>query len=445
MTSRIILFLIAVNMILLLVLLIAAVLALRRSRSHSDERRLDSSSLEAYISREIGSLRSFNDSFRKEVSSYLEKSMASSFDAVERIYKENISQTKSTAEALDKIRESLSDSLLSLKLSTKTDFESFKKDMQAEFEKIISGNEKKLEEMRKTVDEKLQSTLEVRLAESFKLVSSNLEQLRSALSEITKLSKDVSDLNKVFGNVKSRGVWGEVQLEAILSDILSPEQYVRNFHPRAKSAEAVEFAVRLPGKGDGEVFIPIDSKFPKEDYERYADASSSGEDAKAFLKALRDRVRREAQEIAEKYINPPRTTDFAILFVPTESLYAELLRDPGYADGIQRRYKVIISGPTTFSALLVSLSMGFRSLQIEKKTKEVRDLFARIKVLMARFSEELIQTQNAIGNAGRKIDNVIKRNNMITQRLEKIELGEESMVPDSIDIPLCDDSSPFNE
>ena len=188
------------------------------------------------------------------------------------------------------------------------------------------------------------------------------------------------------------------------------------------------------------MYIPIDSKFPKEDYERYVDAVTN-EDEEAVrlsLKALRERVRKEAQDISEKYINPPRTTDFAILFVPTESLYAELLRDPGYVDGIQNRYKVIISGPTTFSALLISLGMGFRTLQIEKKTKEVRDLFAKIKSLMAKFSEELVQTQNAIGTAGRRIESVIKRNGMIAQKLQNIELSDDGS--NSIDIPLIEEN-----
>ena len=209
---------------------------------------------------------------------------------------------------------------------------------------------------------------------------------------------------------------------------------------KEETEEAVERLLDIAMKDDGEVYIPIDSKFPKEDYERYVDALSSVDDnaIRLSLKALRERVRKEAQDISEKYINPPRTTDFAILFVPTESLYAELLRDPGYVDGIQNRYKVIISGPTTFSALLISLGMGFRTLQIERKTKEVRDLFARIKTLMAKFSEELIQTQSAIGNAGRKIDAVIKRNSMISMKLQNIELGDEEK---SIDIPFSGESA----
>ncbi len=405
-----------------------------------------------------------NDGFRREVSAYLEKTMNQSLSSAKDLYSALDGQSRMLSERLERMNERLSASLMDVKLNEKKEMETFSAAVREEIEKVRVDNEKskmtlsddvkalmaqvrsdldrireendkKLEEMRKTVDEKLQQTLDQRLSENFKMVSNNLDQLRTALGEISKLSRDVSDLNKIFGNVKSRGVWGEVQIEAILSDILSPEQYVKNFHPRPKSPEVVEFAVRLPGKDDGEVYIPIDSKFPKEDYERYVDAVNMGDEAlvNASLKALRERVRKEAQDISEKYINPPRTTDFAILFVPTESLYAELLRDPGYVDGIQNRYKVIISGPTTFSALLVSLGMGFRTLQIERKSKEVRDLFARIKILMAKFADELVQTQSAIGNAGKKIDAVIKRNSMITSRLSKIELGSDN---EGIDIPV---------
>ena len=457
---------------LLLISLIVSIFALIKVKKPS------SSKDDGYIMEELeGRIRLYfenlakdNDSFRKEVASYLEKNMSTSLNQAKDLYGQNEAQSRVINASLVSLGEKLSASLMDLKLTSKSELESFSKIMQEEFEKIRGendkrlldifeqtramvtlvrsdmekirqDNDKKLDEMRKTVDEKLQSTLEVRLTESFKLVSNNLDQLRAALGEINKLSRDVNDLNRIFSNVKSRGVWGEVQVEAILSDILTPEQYVRNFHPKAKSAEVVEFAVRLPGRDDGEVYIPIDSKFPKEDYERYVDALSSDDEEgiRSSLKGLRERVRKEAQEISEKYINPPRTTDFAILFVPTESLYAELLRDPGYVDGIQNRYKVIISGPTTFSALLISLGMGFRTLQIEKKSREVRDLFARIKALMAKFSEELVQTQNAIGTAGRRIESVIKRNSMISQKLQNIELPNDN--DDSIDIPLIDDNS----
>ena len=466
--QAIILILASVNILMTISLLFSLMVSERRRKGKEDISNDAIARLESYISRGFESLERENDEFRKEVSSYLEKSLNASISSQSDLFSRSEAQTKSMTETVSHMSERLSASLMDLKLASKGEMEAFAKALQSEFEKVRAendkssqtlaeqtktlvtlvrsdmekirfDNEKKLEEMRKTVDEKLQSTLELRLTESFKLVSNNLDQLRAALGEINKLSRDVSDLNKIFGNVKSRGVWGEVQVEAILSDILTPEQYVRNFHPRIRSQEVVEFAVRLPGRDSGEVYIPIDSKFPKEDYERYVDALSSADDnaIRLSLKALRERVRKEAQDISEKYINPPRTTDFAILFVPTESLYAELLRDPGYIDGIQNRYKVIISGPTTFSALLISLGMGFRTLQIERKTKEVRDLFARIKTLMAKFSEELIQTQSAIGNAGRKIDAVIKRNSMISMKLQNIELGDEEK---SIDIPFDGES-----
>ncbi len=311
------------------------------------------------------------------------------------------------------------------------------KSVREELERIRGDNEKKLDQIKSTVDEKLQDTLEKRISASFELVTNNLNQLRQALGEINKLSKDVGDLNKLFGNVKSRGVWGEVQVEAILSDMLSPEQYEKNFKPRKSSQEVVEFAIKLPGKEEGSVYIPIDSKFPKEDYERYVDALNQGdmELVQVCLKALGERVRKEASDIRDKYIYPPRTTDFAILFVPTESLYAELLRMPGYAEDIQQKYKVIISGPTTFSALVTSLQMGFRTLQIEKKTQKVWDIFAQIKLQMSRFARDLEQTQKAIGSAEKRIDDVIKRNLMISSKLERIELPEESVKKAELESP----------
>lgn len=453
--DKIILVLAFVNFILVFVLLLTLIKAKKRRGDVVDNN--------ISIKESLDRLKSDNNDFRAEVSSYLQKTMDMNLSQIKDLYSAIDEQNRRLSGNLEKINEKLSSSIMDLRLSNKREMDDFSQTIRNEIEKIRNENEKskeklsldmtsllnlvrsdldkiradndkKLEEMRKTVDEKLQSTLDARLSENFKMVSQNLDQLRSALSELTKLSQGVSDLNKIFGNVKSRGVWGEVQVEAILSDILSPDQYVKNFHPRPKSAEVVEFAVRLPGRDDGEVYIPIDSKFPKEDYERYVEAVNSSNEnlIESSLKALRERVRKEAQDIAEKYINPPRTTDFAILFVPTESLYAELLRDPGYVDGIQNRYKVIISGPTTFSALLVSLGMGFKTLQIEKKSKEVRDLFSRIKILMEKFSQELLQTQSAIGSAGKRIDAVIKRNAMITSRLSKIELSDDE---NSIDIP----------
>ncbi len=392
--------------------------------------------------------------FSRMASEHLDKVRVATSDASIRMMQEQKETARSIDASLEKLQKGLQLEMekerqegINNRKSMEDAIAGLTKGVREELERIRGDNEKKLDLIRNTVDEKLQDTLEKRISASFEMVTNNLNQLRQALGEINKLSKDVGDLNKLFGNVKSRGVWGEVQVEAILSDMLSPEQYEKNFRPRRSSQEVVEFAIKLPGKDEGSVYIPIDSKFPKEDYERYVDALGQGdmELVQVCLKALGERVRKEASDIREKYIYPPRTTDFAILFVPTESLYAELLRMPGYAEDIQQKYKVIISGPTTFSALVTSLQMGFRTLQIEKKTQKVWDIFAQIKLQMMRFSRDLEQTQKAIGSAGKRIDDVIKRNMMISSKLERIELPEESVQNAGIgddaagDMPLFDD------
>ena len=282
--QAIILILASVNILMTISLLFSLMASERRRKGKEDISNDAIARLESYISRGFESLERENDEFRKEVSSYLEKSLNASISSQSDLFSRSEAQTKSMTETVSHMSERLSASLMDLKLASKGEMEAFAKALQSEFEKVRAendkssqtlaeqtktlvtlvrsdmekirfDNEKKLEEMRKTVDEKLQSTLELRLTESFKLVSNNLDQLRAALGEINKLSRDVSDLNKIFGNVKSRGVWGEVQVEAILSDILTPEQYVRNFHPRIRSQEVVEFAVRLPGRDSGEVYI----------------------------------------------------------------------------------------------------------------------------------------------------------------------------------------------
>ena len=240
------------------------------------------------------------------------------------------------------------------------------------------------------------------------------------------LAKDVENLNRMFSNVKVRGTWGEVQAENILSDLLTPQQYVKNYSP-GKNGSSVEFAIRLPGKDNGsEVFLPIDSKFPKEDFVRYSDAVAAGneEATKTALKDLRARVLSEARDIKSKYIVPPKTTDFAILFVPTESLYAELLRMGDFAEMLQNEYKVVLTGPTNFSALINSLQIGFRTLQIEKNTEKIWKLFRDLKTQFSRFGEDLEKSQKAIGAASDKIDAAVKRSNAITGKLERIELPE---------------------
>ena len=243
---------------------------------------------------------------------------------------------------------------------------------------IEANNSTKLEEMRRTVDEKLHATLEQRLGESFKLVSDRLEQVHRGLGEMQTLAAGVGDLKKVLTNVKTRGTWGEVQLEALLEQLLTADQYAKNVATVPKSADRVEFAIKLPGRASADgaaapVWLPIDAKFPREDYERLIEAQERADPVavEEASRALEARIRAEARTIAEKYVAPPHTTDFALLFLPTEGLYAEILRRPGLTDLLQREYRVTIAGPTTLTALLNSLQMGFRTLAIEKRSSEV--------------------------------------------------------------------------
>ena len=294
-------------------------------------------------------------------------------------------------------------------------------------DKIRTENSEQLERMRLTVDEKLQSTLEERISKSFEQVTRNLEALYKSIGEMDKLAGDISSLNKMFSNVKVRGTWGEVQAENILQDLMTPQQYVRNFSPK-KGGSVVEFAIKLPGKdSDGEVYLPIDSKFPKEDFVRYSEAVAEGNEDKIreALKSLRTRVLSEARDIRDKYIVPPRTTDFAILFVPTESLYAEILRMDGFAETLQDEYRVLLTGPTNFAALINSLQIGFKTLQVEKNTKRIWQLFKDLKTQFFRFGEDLEKTQSAIDRASDRINDAVKRNSMITGKLERIELPDD--------------------
>ena len=294
-------------------------------------------------------------------------------------------------------------------------------------EKIRTENSEQLEKMRLTVDEKLQNTLEERISKSFEQVTRNLEALYKSIGEMDKLAGDISSLNRMFSNVKVRGTWGEIQAENILQDLMTPQQYVRNYSPR-KGGAVVEFAIKLPGKdSDGEVYLPIDSKFPKEDFVRYSEAVSEGNEdmIREALKNLRTRVLSEARDIRDKYIVPPKTTDFAILFVPTESLYAELLRMDGFAETLQDDYRVLLTGPTNFAALINSLQIGFKTLQVEKNTKRIWQLFKDLKTQFFRFGEDLEKTQNAIDRASDRINDAVKRNSMITGKLERIELPDD--------------------
>jgi DNA recombination protein RmuC len=300
---------------------------------------------------------------------------------------------------------------------------------------IEANNAAKLEEMRRTVDEKLHATLEQRLGESFKLVSDRLEQVHRGLGEMQTLAAGVGDLKKVLTNVKTRGTWGEVQLEALLEQMLTPDQYAKNVATVPKSNERVEFAIRLPGRGDADgaaapVWLPVDAKFPREDYERLIDAQERADVAaiEEAGRALEARVRAEARTIAEKYVAPPHTTDFALLFLPTEGLYAEILRRPGLTDLLQRDFRVTVAGPTTLTALLNSLQMGFRTLAIERRSSEVWQVLGAVKTEFGKFGDVLAKTKSQLETVTRSIEAAEVRTRAMNRKLRDVEAlpGEEA-------------------
>jgi DNA recombination protein RmuC len=294
---------------------------------------------------------------------------------------------------------------------------------------LQESNEKRLDEMRRTVDEKLHETLEKRLGESFRTVSTQLEAVHKGLGEMQSLAAGVGDLKKVLSNVKTRGTWGEVQLGAILEQLLVPEQFERNVCTKSGSRDVVEFAVRLPGSGDGTfVWLPIDSKFPQEDYMRLVEASEAG-DAAAVQKSASDlarAIRKCAQDIRDKYVDPPGTTDFAILFVPTEGLFAEVLRYPGLSEDLQNTCRVVVCGPTTLAATLSSLRMGFRTLAIEKRASEVWQVLAAVKTEFGKFAGVLDKVRIQLETAQRTIESTGRRTRAMERRLKGVETLSDS-------------------
>lgn len=291
---------------------------------------------------------------------------------------------------------------------------------------IRETNEIQLSQMRHTVDEKLQQSLETRLSGTFKAVSTQLENVYRQLGEMQNLAKGVDNLEKVLTNVKTRGIWGELQAEKILQEVMLPEQYLTNVRIKSSSLDNVEFAVKLPGT-DNPVLLPIDSKFPMEDYERLCDASAAGDAAiiKTSRKALEMRIRTEARSIQSKYIDVPRTTDFAILFLPIEGLYAEVLSISGLQDQIHRENHVLIAGPSTLASLLNSLQMGFRTLAIEKKSAEVWHVLGQVKTQFFKFEEVLKKVQDKLNSASSEVEKAFERNRILGNRLKKVEIAED--------------------
>lgn len=305
-------------------------------------------------------------------------------------------------------------------------FEELKEKVEQKLQTLQESNSLKLEEMRVTVDEKLHSTLEKRLGESFKLVSDRLEQVHKGLGEMQTLAVGVGDLKKVLTNVKSRGTWGEIQLENLIDQLLTPEQYAKNIATKKGSGDRVEFAIKMPGRGTDKnevLWLPIDAKFPMEDYQRLQLAQDAVDlvAIEEASKALENRIKGEAKTIFDKYLDPPNTTDFALMFLPVEGLFAEVLRRPGLIEKIQSEYKVVLTGPTTLTAILNSLQMGFRTLAIEKRSSEVWSLLGAVKTEFGKFGDILEKTQKKLAEASNTIDDASKRSRAIERRLRDVQ------------------------
>jgi len=309
---------------------------------------------------------------------------------------------------------------------------------------IQSDSEKKLEQIRLTVDEKLHATLEQRLGESFRQVAERLEQVHRGIGEMQKLATDVGSLNRVLTNVRTRGVFGEVQLGALLDQVLTIEQYGTNVETIPASGARVEFAVKLPGRRDDRapLWLPIDCKFPREDYERLVDAQEAADKPAMEVagRAIESRLRAEAKTIREKYVGPPHTTDFAIMFVPTEGLYAEALRRPGLVESLQREHKVMLTGPTTLLATLSSLQMGFRTLALEQRSAEVWETLGAVKTEFAKFGEVLAKTKKKLDEASSSIDMAERRTRVMARELREVEALPDSRAQALLPGMLDDDT-----
>jgi DNA recombination protein RmuC len=337
------------------------------------------------------------------------------------------------------LREEVLRSITGVSALVQQQLDSVRGTVDSRLKSIQDDNASKLERMRATVEEKLQGTLERRLGESFRLVSERLEKVHQGLGEMQALAEGVGDLKKVLSNVKARGTWGEVQLGALLEQMLSPDQFGRNVAVTGTS-ERVEFAVRLPGDegGNSTIWLPIDAKFPQEDYQRLVVASEAcnAEAVEACSKQLESRLKACAREIAMKYIAPPRTTDFAILFLATEGLYAEVLRRPGLAEALQRDYRVTLAGPTTLCALLNSLQMGFRTLAIQRRSSEVWEVLGAVQSEFAKYAGTLARVQKKLEEAANTVDDAARRTRVLEKTLRKVENGADT--PDLFE----DDDSP---
>jgi DNA recombination protein RmuC len=368
--------------------------------SKTNEERLGK--IEERVNTDLKELQNSNEKKLEEIKSALADAMKNQSELFEKFETRLNSLVKQNEEKMSLIEERI----------------------ETKLKDIRESNEKKLEEMRQTVDEKLHATLEKRLGESFKIVSEQLDNVSKGLGEMRTLATGVGDLKRVLTNVKARGTWGEVQLERLIEEVLTPDQYEKNVPTKAKSNARVEFAIKMPGSEQNKpVWIPVDAKFPIEDYQRLLDALDAAniEEIEKARKDLQTRIKAQAKDIQEKYIDPPNTTNFAIMFLPIEGLYAEVLRIPGLFDFVQREYRVTMTGPTNFLAVLNSLQMGFRTLAIQKRSSEVWKLLGAVKTEFGKFGDLLDKTQEKLRLASDNIDKAAKRSRSIERRLRDVE------------------------
>jgi len=405
--------------------------------------RMGQDNLDRLLREELKALRTEQSVLNSDQRRELNQSILGLSDSLKT---ENRANREELSVAQNNLSESLARRIRELSELQQVSFETLRGSIEARLEQIRANNETKLEEMRRTVDEKLHETLEKRLGEHFNQVSERLEKVHRTMGEVQGLTKSVGKLEQILGNVKNRGVMGEVQLGNLLQDLLLPSQYVLNFKPRPRSNEAVEFAIKLPGPDDDQqaVYLPMDSKFPIEDYQRLLDAYDSNDLAQieASRKAMADRIKGCARDIRDKYINPPSTTDFGLLFLPFEGLYAEALRITGLFELLIRDHRVVICGPTTTAALINSLQMGFRTLAIQKKTAEAWKVLTAVKHDFGKFARLLDQTQTKLSEASKNIERATDRTRQIEKKLSKVQelpAGQGDAVLD-LDAPDIEDA-----
>jgi DNA recombination protein RmuC len=365
-----------------------------------------------------------NESINADLARFEERfqSLNSSLLKTEQAIRDEAKQNRDEiAQALKNLSDSSSKQMIGMTQLNEQKLENIRQSVEKNLKSIQEDNSQRLEQMRATVDEKLQSTLEKRLGESFTQVSERLESVYKGLGEMQKLASEVGNLKGVLSNIKTRGTLGEIQLEKILEQILSPEQYEKDANILGKNK--VEFAIKLPGKDDGAVLLPVDSKLPLTEYERLCSAQEQADKelVKSCGDSLEAAVKLQARDIKDKYIQPPRTTDFAIMFLPIEGLYAEVLRRPGLFDSMQSQYKVLVAGPSTFAALLNSLQMGFKTLAVEKRATEVWKLLAVVKAGMGKFMVELAKTKSHLDDAYSSIDRAEKETGSMNKKLKDVQ------------------------